>query len=85
MLEKLLYDIVAKDVRHEGMGGRLDLSEDELLVGRTGTFQFLLDETRTMLVLREFDNMINQITKLDVWKPVIPAKQSKTFKIKMIY
>ncbi len=40
--------------------------EDELFVLRRGSLQLLLDETRSMLVLRKLDDVIGNVAKLEV-------------------
>ena len=73
VLEELLYDVVPEDICHEWVGGGDDLLEDQLLVGRVGPLQLLLDETRPVLVLGKLDHVVGQVSELHVRVPVVPA------------
>lgn len=70
-LKELLNDIVAKNVRHEGVRGREDLIENHLFFGSSCSFQFLLDESGAVLVLGEFDDVVRQVSKLEVGETVV--------------
>lgn len=61
VLEKFLDDIVAKYILHELHGIRLYLPEDLILLIAIGSFEFLLDKTRPVLVSTELDDMIVDI------------------------
>ena len=74
MFKKLLDDIVAKDVRHERVSRGQNLVEDHFFFGRAGPFQFLLDEPRTVLVLRKLNHVIGQVAQLYVWKSIVPKE-----------
>ena len=58
MLEEFLDDVIAKNVRHEGVCRSKDLVKDQLFFGRCGTLQLLLDKSGTMLILGEFDHVV---------------------------
>ena len=77
VLEELLYDVVAKDVRHERVAGADDLLEDQLLVCLVCPLKLLLDEARPVLVLRKLNHVVGQVTQLHVGVPVVPAKKPK--------
>lgn len=76
VLEHLLNDVVAKDVRHELVGVGHDFFEHlGAFLGR-GSFQLVLDEARAMLVARKFtDTAIDVLEvsqKPDVYSPLTP-------------
>ena len=50
VFEKLLNDIVAEDIIHQGVGFRQDLREDELLLFFGSDIILLLDESRPILI-----------------------------------
>jgi hypothetical protein len=70
-LEELLDDVIAKDVGHEGVSGREDLLEHKLLLVGRGSLQFLLNETRSVLILAELHYVISQVTKLKAWESAL--------------
>lgn len=61
VLEKLLNNIVAKDIRHKLKAVGLDFAEDLVLLVAICGFQHVLDEPRTMLITTEFHNMVIDI------------------------
>jgi hypothetical protein len=63
VLEKLLDDIVAKDVRHELKCVGLNLTENLILLIAIGGFQFLLDETGSMLISTKLYHVIIYVFK----------------------
>lgn len=58
MLEELLYNIISKDVCHQLQTIALNLTENLLLFVTVCRLQFLLDETRSMLITTEFDDVV---------------------------
>lgn len=69
VFEKLLHNVVAKDVHHEGNGVGFNLLEDLVLLVTVGSIKFILDESRPMLVAAEFDDMaIDVLPGLSVLK-----------------
>jgi hypothetical protein len=58
MLEKLLDDIIAKDVCHKLQGIEFDFSKNLLLFVTIGRFELLLDKARAMLITTKLDDMI---------------------------
>lgn len=68
VLEQLLDDIVAEDVRHQLEGVGLDLAEQLLLLIAVGRFQLLLDEPRAMLITTKLYNVV-----VDVLRELEPA------------
>src|SRR5271156_3087552 len=64
MFEKLLDDIIAENISHELQRIRQDLAENLVFLITIGRLKLLLNETRTMLVATEFDDMIVDIFEL---------------------
>jgi hypothetical protein len=62
ILKKLLNNIVAEDISHQGKSRGQNLFENKLFVSIIRHFQSLLDESRAVLVLAESDDMTYQIT-----------------------
>lgn len=58
MLKQLLNDVVAKHIGHQLEAVGLYLAEHLLLFVAVGRFQFLLDETRSMLITAKLDHMV---------------------------
>lgn len=58
MLEKLLYDIIAEDVGHQLNRVRMYLPENLFFLIAVGRLELELDESRTVLIPTELDNMI---------------------------
>lgn len=63
MLKQLLDDVVAKDIGHQLQAVGLDLAEHLLLLVAVGSFQFLLDETRAVLVAAKLNHMIVDVLR----------------------
>lgn len=61
-LEELLNDIVAEHVRHQAVGGGQYLGKHQLLFRRGRSLQLLLYEPGAVLVLRELDDVIGQVS-----------------------
>lgn len=61
VFEKLLDNIVAEDVCHQLQGVGLDFTENLLFLITVGGFQFLLNETGSVLISTEFDYMVINI------------------------
>lgn len=61
-LEELLNDIVAKHIGHQAVSGSQYLWEHQLLLGRGSPLQFLLYESRAVLVLGKLDNMVGEVS-----------------------
>lgn len=74
MFEQLLNDIVSKHVRHQLKAVRLDLTEHLFLFIAVGCFQFLLDETRSVLVTAEFNDMVVDVLQKLVYALVYHLK-----------
>jgi len=75
VLEKLLDDIVAEDVRHEAVSLSGYLLENGTLLGRGGALQLLLYEARAMLILRELHHVPGQVAQLNRWVAVVSARR----------
>jgi hypothetical protein len=58
MFEKLLDDIVAEYILHELHGVGLYFAEDLVLLIAVGRLQFGLDESRSVLIPAELDDVI---------------------------
>lgn len=58
MFKQFLNNIVAKDIRHQLQAIGLDFAEHLFLLVAIGSFQLLLDETRSVLVTTELDHMV---------------------------
>lgn len=65
-LKKLLNDVVAKYVSHQLVRLADYFVKDKLFFIIVGTFQFLLNESRAVLILRELDNVVIQITQSQI-------------------
>lgn len=78
--KEFLNHIIAKHIGHQTVGRRQDFIEHQLLLSGRGTLQFLLNEPRTVLILRKFNNVIGQITQLQIWIALIAEifKQTRT-------
>jgi hypothetical protein len=61
MLEQFLDNIVAKYIGHQLQGIWLYFTKQLLLFVAVGSLELLLDESRSMLVTTEFDNVIVDI------------------------
>ena len=70
-LKELLDDIIAKDVCHEAPGRGQDLCEHSLLLYLCCTLQLLLDEARAVLILGELDDVLLQVSKLQVGTTIV--------------
>ena len=57
VLEELLNNIVAKDICHKLQGVGLYLAEDLLLLVTICSFEFLLDEPRSMLIATKLNDV----------------------------
>lgn len=64
MFKELLDNVVSKYILHELDGIRLNLAEDLLLLVAVGSFELLLNETRSMLVTAELYNMVVDVLEL---------------------
>lgn len=58
VFEKLLDNIVAEDVRHQLQGVGLNFTENLFFLITVGGFQFLLNETGSVLISTEFNYMV---------------------------
>lgn len=58
VLEKLLDNIISKNISHQLKRVLTNFAENNLFLVAVGGFELLLDETRTMLVTTEFDDMV---------------------------
>lgn len=58
MFEKLLHNVVAKDVHHERNGVWLNLPEDLVFLVTVSCSKLILDEPRPMLIAAEFNNVV---------------------------
>ena len=82
MLEELLDDVVAKDVRHERVGRALDLGEDHRLVWQVGALKLLLNEPRAVLILGELHDVAGDVAQGHVREPVVPAKTHREERVR---
>ncbi len=57
MFEELLDDIVAEDILHQLNSIRLNLAEDPIFLLAVRDCEFVLDETRPVLISTELDNV----------------------------
>ena len=57
VLEEFLHDIIAKHVDHQWQRTIDNLVEHEQLLGRRRLLELLLNEARTELIAREFDDV----------------------------
>ena len=58
MFEKLLYDVIAKNIGHKLYTVWSNFSKYNVLLVGICSLQFLLDKPRSMLITAELDNMI---------------------------
>lgn len=58
MLKELLNHVVAKDIGHQLPCVGVDLAEQLSFVVTVGCFELLLNESRTMLITTELDNVV---------------------------
>jgi len=63
-LQKLLYDIVPEQVRHQSYRTGQQGIEDELAILSIGTVQFRLNEPRSMLIPTELLAVRQNVTQL---------------------
>ncbi len=61
MLKHLLDHVVSKDVRHQLQSIRLDLTKDLFFFVAIGRLELLLNESRSVLITTEFNNVIVQV------------------------
>lgn len=66
VFEELLNDVISEHVRHQTVSRSDNLVEHQLLLGRCRAFQLLLNESRTMLILRELDDVVGEVTELEI-------------------
>ena len=58
MFKKLLYYIIAKHIGHQLQGVWLDLSKHLFFLVAVRSLQFLLNESRAVLIAAKFNNMV---------------------------
>lgn len=63
-LEEFLDNIVAKYISHEIVSSGKDFIKDHLFFGGSSAFQFLLNEPRSVLILREFHYVVGEISAI---------------------
>jgi hypothetical protein len=61
MLKHLLDHVVSKDVRHQLQSIRLNLAKDLFFFVAIGRFKLLLNESRSVLIPTEFNNVVVQV------------------------
>ena len=61
VLEEFLYDIVAKNIRHQLQRIRADFTKDLVFLVAVGRLELLLNKSRTMLVAAKLYNVIVDI------------------------
>lgn len=64
VFEELLDDIIPKYISHQLARVRVELAKDLILLIAVGGLQLLLDESRSMLVTAELDDVIVNILAL---------------------
>ena len=64
VLEELLHDVVAEDVRHQLQRVGEDLPEELRLLVAVGGLQLALDEARAVLVAAELDDVVVDVLRM---------------------
>ena len=77
ILEELLYDIISKHICHETVCIGDDLLENGLFLLRSRSFQLLLDESGSVLILGELDHVTGDVAQLHVRITIVSGKRDK--------